>query len=204
MKAIFANGIHTTFGGDSKCRFLQMHLSSLATHVACRSVFCFTHSTTHNNNVKTRVRSASVPVSRVNTATSCGQSHWYKLSDPWLDSVIVWNDGCPFLMLLWKATSPAYVMTDACIVTTTTPSRLVAVVVAWVLNGRPVLLPWGGELGLWQCLGGWYGSSVIHLNARTPSLPAEHCIVTKLPMLFTSAMFPFNVVADEWMLCWKD
>ena len=54
-----------------------------------------------------------------------------------------------------------------------------------------VLLPWGVELGLQQCV-----SNCIHMNI----CPAEHCIVTKWSVLFTSPLRPFSAVTDRCIL----
>lgn len=54
--------------------------------------------------------------------------------------------------------------------------------VAWI--GSIVKLGGGGPLH--QCLGGWFMTPSIHVNSRTQGLPADHCILTRWSMIFTS------------------
>lgn len=63
-----------------------------------------------------------------------------------------------------------------------------------VLLGEATVIE--GVVGLQHCLSGWCVESSLRINTR-----AEHCIVRKLSMLFTSPVSGSNVVADGCMYC---
>lgn len=58
-----------------------------------------------------------------------------------------------------------------------------------------MLLPWGSVICLQQCLGGWYVSKYININARARGFPGEQCFVKTWSMLATVS--GCNAVTDQ-------
>ena len=56
--------------------------------------------------------------------------------------------------------------------------------------------PAGGPL---LCLNGWFVASGIHMNASTLGFLAEHCIVMRWSMLFTSPASGHNIMPDRYI-----
>ena len=68
---------------------------------------------------------------------------------------------------------------------------------------RVVLLWWGGVHSPQQCLDWWCVSSGIQVKSSTQVVPAEHRIMIRWSMLFTSPVSGFNVVADRCIWLWS-